>query len=216
MTLLRPACMVLILCLQNGAASGEVRIAALGTSLTQRGDWTESLARTLTSCLAHTVAVARHAAAGRDSGWGVAQLGRIISQQPSVVLIEFAINDADVLDGVSLATSRKNHEEMIERLREANPAVVIFLVTTNPVHGPRGWVRPFLAEYYELYRAIARDNAVGLIDLYPVWARSLAEGDPDRLIPDGLHPTAAAFRRIALPILRHRLSSALGAPSGCS
>ena len=192
-------------------------MAAVGTSLTQRGSWAETLARSMASCVEAAVTVERFAAAGRGSDWGVAQLDRIISARPTIVLVEFAINDADVLDGVSLSTSRKNHEEIVDRLRAADPAIAVFLVTTNPVHGPRGWVRPYLTEYYRLYRDIAQTKAVGLIDLYPVWRTALAADDRDRLIPDGLHPTEAAFTRVALPVIRDRLSRLLAAPSaGCS
>lgn len=216
MTRLRLICVCLVLLFGAEAVSGETRVAAVGTSLTQRGDWPEILARTLASCVEGDVAVQRFAAAGRGSDWGVSQLDRVISAKPAIVLVEFAINDADVLDGVSLSVSRKNHEEIVDRLRAANREVAVFLVTTNPVDGPRGWVRPFLAEYYQLYREIARAKAVGLIDLHAVWRATLAAGDRDRLIPDGLHPAEAAFVRVALPVIREHLSRFLGAPSaGC-
>lgn len=217
MTRYRLSCALIIFFFHAAAAYGDTRLTAVGTSLTQRGNWTEILAQTIARCTEDAVAVERIAAAGRGSDWGVAQLDRIVAARPAIVLVEFAINDADVVDGVSIAASRRNHEEIIDRLRAANPKIKILLLTTNPVHGPRGWVRPFIARYYRLYHEIAQAKSVGLIDLYPVWRNALAGGDREHLIPDGLHPAEAAFARVALPVIRERLSRLLcETPVGCS
>jgi len=181
-------------------ANGPLRIVTLGTSLTLGGDWRERLAAELSACAARPVEVVPVAEAGEDSDWGAAQMDRVIALQPSLVLIEFSINDADMLDGVTLGTARKNHEAILGALKQAVPV----LVTMSPAFGPRGWVRPNLPKYEAQYRALAEEKKIGLIDLAPVWHKALEEGRR-RLMPDGLHPTDAAMVQVALPVIRAEL-----------
>lgn len=166
---------------------GALRITAFGTSLTAPPQtWPDDLAIRLEQCRRARVTVTRVAGPGRGSDWALDQTARVVTTAPDLVLIEFAINDADLRDGVSLATARDQHRALIADLRAALPGVRIALMTMSPAHGLRGWIRPRLAAHYHQYHDLARAEGVGLIDLYPRW-RVLAREDRG-LEADGLHP----------------------------
>ena len=181
------------------------RVVVLGTSLSARSPWPAALGEALSDCLGRPVSVEVVARPGASSAWGVAQVERVAALEPDVVLVEFAINDADLLDGLGLGRSAGAHGLILSELAALAPGARVALMTTNHAHGPRGWVRPRLAAHYALYPRLARDHGAGLADLYPRW---LAAGDA--AVPDGLHPSEEAARAVIVPPL-----AALLAPEAC-
>lgn len=175
-------------------------IAVLGTSLTAGADWPEALRGRLADCTGRAVRLARFARPGAHSGWGVAQVPRVVAARPDIVLVEFTINDADIRDGLSLARSRETHLAMIDGLRAARPGVVIGLLVLNPPRGMRSLTRPFLWRYRALYQDLAEAERLGLLDLDPLWRAAFAKRGA-ALAPDGLHPTPAAVAEVAQPAL---------------
>jgi lysophospholipase L1-like esterase len=115
------------------------------------------------------------------------KIERIVATCPDVVLIEFSLNDASWLKGVSLRQSRRNTEEIVARLLGALPLTTIYLMTMNPVYGLRRWIRPRLKAYYDLYGELAKGLWVGHIDSRPAWNR-LTRPQLTIAIHDGLHP----------------------------
>jgi len=186
--------------------AGEVAISIVGTSLTAYYDWPDLLADRLETSLDRPVRVSRVAKGGETSGWGLQNIGDIVSQAPDIVLIEFAINDADLRRRISLGTSIENHRRLIAGLRRADPSVAIVLVTMSPAYGLRRALRPRLAGYYDAYRQIAQDTDTGLIDLYPRW---LADDARRQAIPDGVHPTEAASSNLIVPTVASYLEDML-------
>lgn len=180
----------------------------LGTSLTARPGWADRLAAALAPCLPAAPEVTRIAEPGAGSAWGLAQAGRVAAARPDLVLVEFAINDADIFDGVSLASAAAQHRALAAALRAAHPAPVLGLMTTGPATGPRGWTRPRLAAHYAQYRGLAAELGTGLLDLYPRW-RALAP-DARGLDADGLHPDPAAAAALVLPVLVPWIAAAAG------
>lgn len=197
--------------------TGPFRIVALGTSLTARGDWPDSLGARLSACAGRPVTVERVARAGAGSNWGRDQVAAVLALSPDLVLIEFAINDADLRDGVSLARARDNHLALIAALEAGRPGLPLMLMTMNRAEGLRGLMRPRLAAHHAQYRDLAAGQGpgqgVGLIDLAPLWAAALAAGRGPELLPDGLHPTDAAVAEIALPAMVAEIGRLL---PGCS
>ncbi|MFN4128284.1 MAG: SGNH/GDSL hydrolase family protein [Paracoccaceae bacterium] len=169
---------------------GPLRITVFGTSLTAPPQtWPDDLAARLEFCRKAPVTITRVAGPGMGSAWALDQVGRMAATAPDLALIEFAINDADLRDGVSLATARAQHRALIADLRAALPDAQFALMTMNPAHGPRGWIRPRLAAHYAQYHDLALTEGMGLIDLYPRW---LARARGARgLDSDGLHPDPA-------------------------
>jgi len=160
------------------------QITVLGTSLSHREIWPDALSMLLEVCLEVPVNVEVIAQPDANVIWGRGQAERVVDTSPDLVLIEFATNDADVFDGVSLKTSQQLHGDLIKAVREGEPEPAVILLTMNPVSGLRGAVRPRLRAHNEQYRALSEIYETGLIDLTPRW-RALANGDWSE---DGLHP----------------------------
>lgn len=183
-----------------------LRIIAFGTSLTARSFWPERLATALAACLDHPVTVERIAKPGAGSDWALGQVGRVLEAKPDIVVIEFAINDADLFDGLSRDSSYARHLELIGRLAGGPAAPALLLMTTNPVAwGWRSLQRPRLADYYLSYRALAAETGSGLADLWPRWG---AVGG------DGSHPDPEAEAAIALPVLGRLIGDRYGKDCG--
>jgi acyl-CoA thioesterase I len=180
---------------------GPLRIVAFGTSLTHGETWTDAVRAGLETCLGHPVALDVVALPGAGSDWALGAVGEVMDHAPDLVLMEFAINDADSLDGLSLARSREAHLSLVETLQAGPSGPQVLLMTMSPAHGLRGLVRPRLGAFYGAYAEIAEVTGAGLLDLYPRW---LAEARAVRTFPDGIHPpqdTAAAV--IVPPLLAH-------------
>lgn len=184
------------------AGSDPIRIVAMGTSLTRNSRWPDDLAKELARCAGRQIEITRIAEAGANSAWGMGQAQAAAALLPDLVLIEFAINDADIRDGQSLGGALKAHRALLDAMAEASPGSRPILMTTNRAFGMRGLLRPALGAHYAQYRQLAADTDIGLIDLAPVWAAALGSAsDRNALVPDGLHPTEAAVAEIALPVL---------------
>ncbi len=184
---LRPAPEIRDIPLAADLPDGALRITVFGTSLTAVPQtWPDSLALRLADCRKRPVDMSRIAKPGMGSAWALGQIDAVAATAPDVVLIEFAINDADFLDGVSLAVARRQHVSLLEGLSEALPDVPLVLMTMSPAYGPRGWIRPRLGGHYGQYHDLAHQGNVGLIDLYPRWLTRTR--DDQGLEADGLHP----------------------------
>lgn len=191
-----------------------LRIVALGTSLTRNALWPDTLASVLTACSGRPVLVTRIAEVGKNSAWGLTQAQAVAALKPDLVLIEFAINDADLRDGQSLDAALDAHQRLLDALAAEAPAARPVLMTTNRAFGMRGLLRPWLGAHYEQYRRLAAERQIGLIDLAPLWAAASATGqDGAPLLPDGLHPTDAAVAHVAFPSLVTELGRRL---PGCT
>jgi len=166
------------------------RIVAFGTSLTARNAWPDGLAARLTDCLGHPVAVIREAAVGMGSDWGLTRIDAVAAQDPDLVLIEFAANDADLLDADGLAAARIRHVALLKALRTALPEARLMLMTMNPVGGLHRVKRARLAAHHAMYRDLARADDVG-----------------------GLHPDDAATAAVVVPALAGLIARAAGRPA---
>lgn len=184
-----------------------LKITVLGTSLTATYDWPDRVADTLALCLGGRPQISRIALAGANSTWGLSQIHAVIATQPDIILIEFAINDADLRDGVWLWQSAANHRAMGLALQTALPDSRVVLMTMSPAQGVRGWLRPWLGQYYAQYQRLAQDMGAGLIDLYPRW---LAVPRAQRgLGRDGLHPDPNVAAKVIVPVITVYLRAAL-------
>lgn len=172
-------------------------LAVLGTSLSL-GSWPEALRAALSACQGHAVRLTRVADPGANSFQGLSALSRIIDADPDLVLIEFAINDADLADGLARDDAANNIATMLDALALEAPDAQVMLLTMSPAHGLRGLKRPFLARYYGDVRTLAAAHGTGLADLYPRWR---TREDWRAALPDGLHPTETAARAMILPVL---------------
>ncbi|WP_347311600.1 SGNH/GDSL hydrolase family protein [Defluviimonas sp. SAOS-178_SWC] len=187
--------------------TGPIIVAVLGTSLTKRASWPDRFAGGLSECLGREVQVTRVARANANSRWGLAEAERVAASRPDLVLIEFALADADLTDGVWPGESRSNHRAIIEAIRERRPDVRIVLMTTNPVGGLHRLKRAFLGPYYRVYRDLADELGAGLLDAWPRWPGTAS-------IPDGVHPAPEAEAQIVVSPLLTLVAPGFGAVCG--
>ena len=189
-------------------ADRPLRLTVMGTSLTHDEIWPDRLGDVLSDCLAQPVTVSEVAKSGAAVDWALTAVDAVTETDPDVILVEFSINDADVLDGHSLTRSRQMHEALIAGLRAGSPEAAVVLVTMSPAHGIRRMIRPRLGTYYWEYRTLAEAQETGLIDLYPRWlalprsARGLAE--------DGLHPDQQVAAEVIAPAASEVLARMAG------
>jgi lysophospholipase L1-like esterase len=179
-------------------AAGETpkRIVAFGTSLTQGNRWPERLAMGLSECFGHPVEVLRVAGPGQGSTWALDHVGQVIALDPDVVLMEFAINDADLRDGVGRAVSRRQHAALVDALVAGLPEARIALMTMSGATGARGLMRPLLAAYYADVATLAKQRGLALFDFYPRWRASGLDAH------DGLHPDDTATAQVMDQVLQ--------------
>jgi acyl-CoA thioesterase I len=143
---------------------------------------------------------------------GLAKVKAAIAHKPDVVFIEFGTNDAYEHGAYkqSVADSKKNLTTIIDALLAANPKTEIVLQTMSPVWQAPGQMaleRPHLADYFQVYRELARERGVLLVDNYAAWER-LQRTKPEtfkQLIPDGVHPHLEGYRQVVLPELKRSL-----------
>lgn len=186
---------------------GALRITVFGTSLSAPPQiWPDRLAQRLETCRKTPVMVTRVAGPGMGSAWGLGQVARVVQTAPDLLLTEFAVNDADLRNGISLSRAQAQHRALLDTLQTALPKTQIALMTMNPAYGLRGWARPQLNAHYAAYRDLATAAGVGLVDIHARW-RGLSRVEAG-LQADGLHPDPETAAGVIL--------DALGPYLGCS
>lgn len=186
-------------------------VVTYGTSLTAGGAWVGQLQKTLDKKFPGLAKVINSGQGAMWSKWGVDNLdARVVQKAPDAVIIEFAINDAFLKYNTSPADARRNLENMIDRILKANPKCQVILMTMNPPTGVHLERRPKILDYYEVYRQVAKQRHLLLIDHYPNWADLLKRDEATfkKYVPDGIHPNALGCEKIILP----QLLKSLGVP----
>jgi lysophospholipase L1-like esterase len=138
---------------------------------------------------------------------GLGKLPAVIAHKPDVVFIEFAMNDAYLPYKISVADCGKNLNTIIDAILAANPRTEIILQTMNMPVGESGAQRPQVNDYNQVYRDVARERGLLLLDHYPKWLKLMTDDRAmfNRLVPDGIHPRAEGYRMVMLPELKARL-----------
>jgi len=196
----------------NLKAGKDQTVVVYGTSLTAGGEWTKALKAWLeTVNPAAKVTFVNSGQSGKNSIVGLEKLDEVvIAKKPDTVFIEFAVNDAGRREGkpvgVTQEQSGKNLGEMIDRIRKALPGTEILIQTMNPAwdapNGNRsGSIRPELASYYEVYRKVAAERGLQLIDHNKNWEKIRSESEEQfkAYVADGVHPTKEASVKVTFP-----------------
>ncbi len=166
-------------------------IVTYGTSLTAGGAWVNQLQQALDERFPGLATVVNSGKVGMWSQWGVENLDeRGISKKPDTVFIEFSINDAFLPYNTSVTQARTNLNIMIDRILAGNRHCEIILMVMNPPVGVHLERRPRVKAYNQVYRDVARERCLMLIDHYPEWEAILTKNQDlyRRCIPDGIHP----------------------------
>lgn len=117
---------------------------------------------------------------------GLARIDNVLASQPVLVLLEFGGNDG--LRGIPVEATRKNLDEMIQRLREAKVPIVLLGITLPPNYGTE-YVQSFTGMFPELakkYKLIVMPFL--LLNVYKT---------PGLMQPDGIHPSGDGNRIVA-------------------
>lgn len=182
-------------------------VVVYGTSLSS-GDhgrsWMQEVADFLNKKYGSHLKYCLSGKGGMWSTWGVQNLeDSVISKNPDVVFIEFGINDAFEKYKTSETVAQLNLEYMIDRIRLQNPSCEIILQVMNMPIGKSAGFRPNLNAYYDMYRKVAKEKKLLLIDHYPDWQKILNQGEHIFLthVPDGIHPNEESGRNIIAPLI---------------
>ena len=205
---------------QNLAAGKTQTIVMMGTSLTDGAAWVSQLQNLLDQRypkLAKIVNLGRGASSTAEppGRCGLDMIKEVVAAKPDTVFIEYGMNDCYLPYKISLEQSEKNLNAILDTILKANPHAEIILQTMNSTKDytekNAGWAhatnRPKLAEYYQLYRDIAKKRNLRLIDHYHAWF-SIMNDTParfDELVPDRIHPNAKGATEVIMPTLKKEL-----------
>ncbi len=183
-------------------------VAGVGTSLTARGGWLETLPVALEPKIGRKIRALNFGKVGATSRWGIQAIGDVLKAQVDVTIIEFATNDSALHRPISFGESRRNLSEMLRCLRGQSLGMRIYLMTMSPATGLRGVLRPRLSRFYDMYSQTAEREGVGLIDNRPAW-KALSAAELARALPDGAHPIPEFALSITLANVTRRLADDL-------
>ena len=177
-------------------------LVAYGTSLTASSAWVRQLQDLLNRNYPSMATVINSGKDAMSSKWGVDNLEELVIQRkPNTVLMEFAVNDAYLPYKTSVADARRNLENMIDRILKADPNCEVILMVMNPPIADHLKLRPQFKDYYQMYRDVARELKLKLIDHYPNWEAILTKDKKlfMKYIPDGIHPSPDACKSVIIP-----------------
>ncbi|HEY2615583.1 MAG TPA: arylesterase [Chthoniobacterales bacterium] len=145
-------------------------------------------------------------ASGGTTEGGLRRLAPHLRRRIDVLILELGINDA--FRGVPVERIRANLQEIIDRVRQANPRVKIVIAGMQlPDYSADGYIFAFGKMFGDL---AAKNNAA----LVPMLLAGVA-GDPALNLPDRIHPNAAGQEilaenvwRVLEPLLRKTTSAA--------
>jgi acyl-CoA thioesterase I len=191
-------------------------IVAYGTSLTEAGAWVRQLQEALNARYPGLATVINSGRGGMWSGWGLENVEtQVIAKKPDAVFIEFAINDASLDRQTSVPKARSNLTTMIDRILSARPHADIILMTMNPPVGIHREHRPKIDDYYQMYRDVAKERKLLLIDHAANW-EPLLKTNKDlyaKYVPDGVHPTPGGSWNVTTPAILDALGIQAESPA---
>lgn len=125
---------------------------------------------------------------GETTAGGKNRVDWVLSQPVDIFVLELGGNDA--LRGLPLDESRKNLQEIINRVRAKYPdcQIVVAGMLAPPNLGPT-----YTQTFASMYPDLAKANQAALI---PFLLEGVG-GDPELNLPDGIHPNEAGHRIVA-------------------
>ncbi|MGJ8650185.1 MAG: SGNH/GDSL hydrolase family protein [Opitutaceae bacterium] len=186
-------------------------LVTYGTSLTANGAWVSHLEVALEANYPEQCTLTNSAGAGKNSQWGLEQLeSRVLKHKPDTVFLEFSINDAVARFDISVETAQANLETMIDRILETNSKCEVILMTMTPGNkypeGHRSY-RKNIEAHYAMYRSVAKERELLLIDHYPQW-KALQSSDPQlfkQYVPDTIHAKEQGYSEVVTPAILEAL-----------
>jgi acyl-CoA thioesterase-1 len=125
---------------------------------------------------------------GETSAGGLRRVDWMLQKKVDVFVLELGGNDG--LRGLDLQSTRKNLQEIIEKVRAKYPEAVIILAGMKV---PPNLGTNYTQEFKALYPALAEDEDVALIS----FLLEGVGGKASMMQADGIHPTPEGHARIA-------------------
>jgi acyl-CoA thioesterase I len=125
---------------------------------------------------------------GETTASGLNRLDWFLEEGPAVFVLELGGNDG--LRGISVAETRKNLKEIIQKVKSKYPDTKILLAGMQI---PPNMGQEYTAEFSGIYKEVALEKSVKLI---PFLLEGVA-GDPTLNLPDGIHPTEEGHAIVA-------------------
>lgn len=181
--------------LSSFAGAEPVRIVAFGDSLTAGFNLSQSQAfpaklEAALKARGHNVSITNAGVSGDTTSGGLARLDWSIPQDTQAVILELGAND--VLRGIPPALTRKNLEQMVERLRARKIEILLAGMKAPPNMGGE-----YTAAYDAIYDEIAKKNE---LVYYPFFLDGII-GQAKLNLKDGMHPSVAGVDEIVKRIL---------------
>jgi acyl-CoA thioesterase-1 len=179
------------LCIAPASPAG-VRVLCLGDSLTEgygvapEQAYPAVLERRLHAAGRSDVRVVNAGISGSTSASAVSRLRWQLRAEPDLLILGLGGNDG--LRGQDLAETKKNLAGAIALARETGVIVVIAGMKIPTNYGPE-----YTAAFERIFPELATEHQVALI---PFLLEGVA-ARPELNLPDGIHPNAAGYERVA-------------------
>jgi acyl-CoA thioesterase-1 len=186
------------------SAGNLLTIAALGDSLTygwmvEKG-YLDFLKEMLLSKFSGCVLkIINRGIPGDTADGGLRRLQKhIISVNPDLTLVQFALNDA--YSGYPLDEFENNITAIIEGTKNHTSSEII-LTTSSSLEGVE---QKFTYRYYDCLKNIAEKENVPIALVHEYWEKKISEGMPFSLLvqEDRVHPTVEGYRLMAEAIMQ--------------
>jgi acyl-CoA thioesterase-1 len=185
----------LVLLAAGPAWAAQVKILAMGTSLTQGyglppgTEFTVQLQKALKQA-GIDATVTNAGVSGDTSAGGLARLDWSLADHPDAVILELGSND--MLRGIPPAETEKNLRAILDRLKAAHVKVLL-----TGMHAQRNLGADYVQQFDTIYPRLAKDYNVLF---YPFILDGVAL-NPKLNQADGMHPNPAGVKVIAARIL---------------
>ena len=178
-----------LMCMAQNAAAGTILIVgdsiSAGFGLDTRLGWVSLLEQRLER-EGHDDRVVNASISGDTSAGGQARLPALLTEhKPDVVIVELGGNDG--LRGQPPAQLQQNLAAMIDAAKTAGAKVLLLGMQLPPNYGPR-----YTEAFAGVYTQLADEKQIALV---PFFLEGVG-GHPELMQADGLHPAAAAQKRL--------------------
>ena len=177
------------------SAAEPVKLMVFGDSLSagyglkKTNAFTEKLSRALKSA-GFNIEVIASSVSGDTTAGGKARLAWALADKPDALLLELGANDG--LRGIEPATSRRNLEDILRRLKSSGTRVLVAGMLAPPNLG-----QEYGLEFNQIFTDLAQQFKV---PLYPFFLDGVV-GNPRLNQGDGIHPNPKGVDEIVKRIL---------------
>lgn len=177
----------------DSMTEGLLEVRPTSVSPSERLDYPSQLASMLTSTfVGQPIQVVNAGRGGERATEGLARLPRLLAKEhPDVLLLMEGTNDlVDYQQGVSASIDAVT--KMVEMAQAAHIRTLVATLPPQRLGARRAWAGQMVPVFNAQLRRVAIDRGWRLVNV------DFAFDDLNTLLgPDGLHPTAAGYRRIA-------------------